>query len=210
VVNRLFVGVTSHFGAGLSSLSQVSGAQARLDAALAEVDSARLSLGEQVLADYAQAAVGRARLASLIASLESSDDIARAWGRQFIAGRKTWLDVMNAAREQAQLEAQIADARSSQLLLTWRLGIIARGLNKALALGDEVSSMPALQDAAPPQAQTPLAEDYPEPLPMYASTPSDAMGLRSVSAIDPENLGMEIGMDGFAPQSIDTHNEGPQ
>ena len=58
------------------------------------------------------------RLAALMTYLESSDNIARAWNRQFIAGHKTWLDVMNAVREQSQLEGQIADAKASQMLLT--------------------------------------------------------------------------------------------
>ncbi len=188
-VNRLFLGVTSHFGAGLSSYSQISGAKARLDAALGDVDGARISLGEQILADYAQAQAGSARLASLLASLDSSDDIARAWGRQFIAGRKTWLDVMNAAREQAQLEAQIADARASQLLLTWRLSIIGRGLNKTLALGDESQTTSDLRAATPEQAPLPRSADEPaEAVPLYDTSEGDGLDLRQISEIDPAHL----------------------
>ena len=188
-VNRLFVGVTSRFGAGLSSFSQLSGAKARLDAALADVDGARISLGEQILADYAQADAGSARLASLIASLESSDGIALAWGRQFIAGRKTWLDVMNAARELAQLEAQIADARSSQLLLTWRLSITGRGLNKTLALGDERQATAALSTPKPEEAQRPRFGEDPAGAPLlYDGSELDRLDLRPLAEIDPANL----------------------
>lgn len=204
-LNRFFVGFSSHLGAGLSSVSQVSGAKARLDAALADVDSTRISVGEQILGDYAQVEAGRERLASLVASLESSDGISRFWGRQFIAGRKTWLDLMNAAREQAQLEAQIADARSSQLLLTWRLSILAHGLDKALVLGAEAPGMPTLRVARPGEAVP--AWDAGETVPLYASTDADAMGLRLAGEIDPANLGLEMGLNQAAPQPAEQHNE---
>ena len=42
-------------GAGLSTQTQVSGAQARYAAALADIDGSRISLGEQIQADFAQA-----------------------------------------------------------------------------------------------------------------------------------------------------------
>jgi adhesin transport system outer membrane protein len=194
--NRIFVGVSSHFGAGLSTMTQVSGAQARYDSALADVDSARLSLGEQVQSDYAQAETGQVRLAALVASLGSSDDIARAWNRQFIAGRKTWLDVMNAAREQAQLEAQIADAKSSQLLLSWRLAIVGRGLESALALGHGVSSE-LLEFMVPASAQaykqTTADWNAEAVIPLYEADESDAISLHMALEFDPERLGAGIG-----------------
>jgi hypothetical protein len=195
--NRLFVGVASHFGAGLSSLTQVSGAQARYAAALADVDSTRLSLGEQLQADFAQAEAGQARLAALVASLESSDNIARAWNRQFIAGRKTWLDVMNAVREQAQLEGQIADAKAAQLLLSWRLAIVARGVDSALALAatnpKEASgmTMPAPERA---YALTDANGDDVAAIPLYAANKADAVNLHMALEIDPAKLEVGIGM----------------
>lgn len=146
--NRFFLGFSSRLGAGLSSFSQVAGAQARYEAALADVESSRLSIGEQLQADFAQATAGDSRLRALMASLDSSDRITRAWNRQFVAGRKTWLDVMNAVRELAQLEAQIADARAQQLLLSWRLTINGRGLDTALNPGAMVPSPPLARNAS--------------------------------------------------------------
>lgn len=130
--NRFFVGVTTHFGAGLSSMSVLSGARARYESALADVATAKIGLSEQILSDYAMAASGKGRLVSLAAALDSSETIAEAWGRQFLAGRKSWLDVMNAARELAQVEAQIADVKSGQLLMTWRLSLLVHGVDAVL------------------------------------------------------------------------------
>ena len=195
-LNRIFVGFSSHFGAGLSSMTQVSGAQARYESALADIDSTRLSLGEQIQADYAQAEAGQVRLAALVASLESSDNIARAWNRQFIAGRKTWLDVMNAVREQAQLEAQIADAKSSQLLLSWRLAIVGRGLESALALGDKTAGATlGLTDPAETLAepQTASEREAVAVIPLYEASEADAVSLHMALELDPEKVGVGIG-----------------
>jgi outer membrane protein TolC len=160
-------------------------------------------------ADHAQARAGQARLAALVASLESSDNIARAWNRQFIAGRKTWLDVMNAVREQAQLEAQIADAQSSQLLLSWRLAIVGRGLESALALGEADASV-AHANAVPTPALAPsltLNEwETVAVIPLYEASAADALGLRMASEIDPANLGVGIGASD--PRAAPTNLEG--
>ena len=131
--NRVFLGVSSRFGAGLSSLSAITGARARYDAALAEVDTARIALSEQVLADHTMSESGKVRQLALAQALQASESIWDAWNRQFLAGRKSWLDVMNAARELAQVETQIADVNSAQLLMTWRLSMLVHGVEAVVA-----------------------------------------------------------------------------
>ena len=131
--NRVFLGVSTRFGAGLSSLSAITGARARYDAALADVETARIALSEQVLADHALSESGKVRLLALAQALQASESIWEAWNRQFLAGRKSWLDVMNAAREQAQVETQIADVNSAQLLMTWRLSLLVHGVEAVVA-----------------------------------------------------------------------------
>lgn len=192
-LNRYFVGFSSHFGAGLSSLTQLSGAQARYSAALADIDSTRLSLGEQIQADYAQAEAGQQRLLALQASLGSADNITKAWSRQFIAGRKTWSDVMNAVREAAQLETQIADAKSAQLLVSWRLAIVGHGLDTALLNDQAVEHIdPIAQGGAGDADAAPLAL-APAHIPLYPQTAADAIELRMAAQLDPSNLGVGVG-----------------
>jgi adhesin transport system outer membrane protein len=199
-LNRIFVGFSSRFGAGLSSFSQVGAAQARLDAAMADVDATRLTIGEQVQADYAQAAAGGKRLQSLAASLESSEKIRQAWSRQFIAGRKTWLDLMNGVRELAQLEVQLADAQSAQLLLSWRLAIYGLGLDMALGQASKQPSagnVPAA-DSAWTDATEELASAEPE-------SGSSNLVLRmalELSRVRPDSP------VGTAKTSINQHSEG--
>ena len=47
--------------------------------------------------------------------------------RQFLAGRKSWLEVMNAVREIQQAESQLIEAQTNQMQLSWRLTILADG-----------------------------------------------------------------------------------
>ena len=127
-VNRLFVGVNSRLGAGLSGLSNVAAARGQLEAALAEVQVQTRNLNEQVLADHAQFMATERRLSSVLASLRSAQSVSESFDRQFLAGRKTWLDVMNAARELAQTEALIADLLATQVVVSWRLSFYTQGI----------------------------------------------------------------------------------
>jgi adhesin transport system outer membrane protein len=133
--NRIFLGVSSSFGAGLSGLSAIETARGRHEAALADVASARIGLSEQVFGDHVSAATGQRRLLTLQASLRSAQAISQGWSQQFLVGLKSWLDVMNAARELAQVEVQIADVSTEQLLLSWRLTILARGVDSTISTG---------------------------------------------------------------------------
>lgn len=126
--SRLFIGLSSRFGAGLSSLSNVEGAKSQYQAALAEIEVQSRIVNEQVLADYALATSTEGRLVPLKASVKAAEDVSQSYDRQFLAGRKTWLDVMNAARELTQTEVQLAEIKASHVVVTWRLAIYTEGL----------------------------------------------------------------------------------
>ena len=130
---RLFVGLQSKFGAGLSSLSGIEASENKVGVARAEVENAERTLGEQVLSDWAQAATLAARQLELQDSLQSSRETAQAWDRQFLAGRKTWVEVMNIARELAQAETELADVLAVRVLVSWRLALYTQGLDSLLA-----------------------------------------------------------------------------
>lgn len=133
--NRVFIGFNSRFGAGLSSLSNVENARSQYQAALAEVEVQNRAVSEQVLGDYELVTSTESRLVELKASLEAAAQVAGSYDRQFLAGRKTWQDVMNAARELAQTEVQLADIQSMQVIATWRLAIYTQELATVLEGG---------------------------------------------------------------------------
>lgn len=126
--SRLFIGMNSRFGAGLSSQSNVQAARAQHQAALADVQVQERALSEQILADHALATLSQARMTALTASLAATGQVSESYERQFLAGRKTWQDVMNAAREINQTEVQLVEAQATQVAVTWRLAISTQGL----------------------------------------------------------------------------------
>ena len=63
----------------------------------------------------------------------ASVEVLDSYERQFLAGRKQWLDLMNAAREQAQSESQLADALGALQLSGWRLALWMAGVDRLLA-----------------------------------------------------------------------------
>ena len=105
-------------GDGLSSL-----AVQRHAAALADIESQQRSLAEQVMTDHALLVTSQSRRLALQSSAELADQVLASWDRQYLSGRKTWQDLMNSAREQVQVQVQLADLEGSQLVASWRLAL---------------------------------------------------------------------------------------
>lgn len=121
---RAYVGMSTQLGAGLSSLSAVADALARRDAAQADWQAQRLALAEQMTTDHLMVSGAPQRRADLLSALKATEGVVQSWGRQYLAGRKTWQDLMNSVREEVQLRAQIADFDASQLVATWRIALM--------------------------------------------------------------------------------------
>lgn len=131
--SRIFLAVNTAFGGGMSSLSAIDAARARSRAAADDVQTQQLVIDDQVQSDYTLWRISRERRQGLQAALAASTEITASWERQFLAGRKNWQDLINAAREQAQMEVLISDVLNSELLTGWRLFTLTRGVDALLA-----------------------------------------------------------------------------
>lgn len=136
---RVFVGLSTSFGAGLSSLSGLAAARAQYEAAVEDIQTQQLAVDEQVRSDASLLATALLRQRSLEKALDSAAEVYASWERQFLAGRKQWQDLMNAAREQTQTEVQLTDAAFTKVLTGWRLLVMARGVDALLKLESEPS-----------------------------------------------------------------------
>lgn len=132
--NRLFVGISTAFGGGLSSLSGIDAARARQRAAQEDIQTQQLAVDEQILGDITLERTAEMRRRNLERVRLSSNEVYASWERQFLAGRKQWQDLMNAAREQTQNDVQLADTIAAQHLTGWRLNILTRGLDATLQM----------------------------------------------------------------------------
>lgn len=130
--NRIFLGVESRFGAGLSSLTQINEARAQLIAALERVNEQKRLVSEQTIAEYFRAISFAARIDALKVSVETAEKVSRSYQRQFLAGRKSWQENMNAVRDRVNAELQLVDTESAYLVSTWQLAVNTQGIDALL------------------------------------------------------------------------------
>ncbi|MCB2065653.1 MAG: TolC family protein [Erythrobacter sp.] len=108
-------------GNGLSRLSAIDAADARIQRALAEFGEAERTLREQLRRDYVLVQAARRRIEAGVVAADAADEIIESYQRQFIAGRRSWLDVMNATRESASARLSEVDARVTAAAGTARI-----------------------------------------------------------------------------------------
>jgi adhesin transport system outer membrane protein len=148
--NRFFIGLSATPGAGLSALSGVDAAVARLQSFQSELDATRRSLIEQVSLEHVSALTQAQRRLSLRSGLSSTQAMVDSWDRQFLAGRKTWVEVMNAARELAQAQTALAEVEVGYVVATWRLAVLAEGVPAIISgLGAPIQATPASNPMRP-------------------------------------------------------------
>lgn len=135
--DRVYVGFSSRFGAGFSNLTAIEGLEKRRNALSAEYEAARRNLLEAVQSEQEQLQSISVRLPLLRNAMEASNETAQAWDRQFLAGRRAWIEVMNAARETAQAEIDLGDANASQISSQWRMRIYCGELQDALTASEQ-------------------------------------------------------------------------
>lgn len=126
---RAAIVLRAQTGNGLSSLAAVDSADARVQRAMAEFGEAERRLRSQLRRDYSVIRSASKRVEASLAAAEAAVAIIESYQRQFVAGRRSWLDVMNALREAASArasigEAQVAEANSAARVLAltcrWR------------------------------------------------------------------------------------------
>jgi len=127
--SRVGLTVRAQTTGGLSQFSEVRSARLRIQSALEEIRVSEQQLRRDVetgLIQY-EAAKERAEISRSAAS--SAANVSASYTRQFIAGRRSWLDVMNALREAINAQIGLSDAEvtvmatATQLLLQsgrWR------------------------------------------------------------------------------------------
>lgn len=100
---------------GLSRFASASAAKARQQSAELKVANVERDLRDRVISDLAEYDSARERLASTQTAADSTLRVTASYMRQFISGRRTWLDVMNAVRESSAAQNDAIDAEASAL-----------------------------------------------------------------------------------------------
>jgi adhesin transport system outer membrane protein len=126
--SRLMLVAEAQTGAGLSALSGVDAAIARQEAVRQQRETAVRDVQERVAMDWDEWAAARARLENALVASRSAREVYESYTRQYTAGRKTWLDVLNAVRESTQSEVAVTDASAQAMAASMRLKVLTGNL----------------------------------------------------------------------------------
>lgn len=119
--NRLYIAASMSPGAGLSTFSKIAEAQTKLLEAQQQYDTEKLSLDEKISNDFESYRSLDDRMVTAQKAIEASHEVLSSYTRLFIAGKRSWLDVVNAAREQTQNQIAASDLLSSRYVYALRL-----------------------------------------------------------------------------------------
>lgn len=119
--SRVLFGLQYSFGSGLSSLSRVDAAQAQAEGAKLSLDAAQEDVRASVRSDLETRDAASRLVESLRLNLMLQEETFGSYNRLFLAGKRSWLDVLNVVREVTENERALADAEVQYLLSDYRL-----------------------------------------------------------------------------------------
>jgi adhesin transport system outer membrane protein len=149
-IERAMLMLSAQPGAGLSASAGVEAALARREAARQTRDAAVREINEQIGIDWEELQAARERLSNAREARSMSTEVFESYSRQYIAGRKTWIDVLNAVRETTQSDFALADARAQVVAAGERLRLRTGAL---MAPAAAPASAPAVAPASAPAAR---------------------------------------------------------
>ena len=113
--------LTAQPGAGLSARSGVDAAIAKREAARMAREAAERDVHERVTLDWNEWVAVRLRLANASQSRAMSTEVFESYARQYVIGRKSWIDVLNAVREATQSQLALEDVNTQVIAVSLRL-----------------------------------------------------------------------------------------
>lgn len=108
-------------GAGLSAKAGVDAAVAKREGARAAHDVAERDVRERFTLDWNEAEASRQRLGNAGEASTTSTQVFESYARQYVIGRKSWNDVLNAVREATQAQFTLEDTRAQAIAASLRL-----------------------------------------------------------------------------------------
>ncbi len=148
--SRVGVVVRAQTTGGLSQVSEINSARLRIQSALENRRQAEQQLRRDVAADLIEYDSSKARASISTRASDTAARVSESYTRQFIAGRRSWLDVMNALREAVNAQIGKSDAEVSAQAAAVRL-LLRSGRWRPEFVGSE---QPDLSTAANQQPAT--------------------------------------------------------
>jgi adhesin transport system outer membrane protein len=119
--SRVGVVVRAQTTGGLSQISEVNSARLRIQSSLENRRQQEQALRRTVASDLIEYDAAKARASISLRASDTAARVSESYMRQFIAGRRSWLDVMNALREAVTAAIGKTDAEASAMSSAVRL-----------------------------------------------------------------------------------------
>lgn len=120
----VFVGVRFQPGAGLSSLALSWAASERAQGQAFAAETAQRELNELMRTDLENMNSAQMRVDALTTAVESSVQVLGSNERLFVAGKRSWQEVLNTVREGSDNRLSLVDARAAVLAGAYRLQVV--------------------------------------------------------------------------------------
>lgn len=118
-----FVGLRYSPGAGFASFAETQALATRMASTEQSVEASRREALQVLRSDREEFQQTLSRMGTLEKSVAGSASVLESYQRQFLAGRKSWQDLLNAVRECAQSRYALVDAKAALLGAMQRLQI---------------------------------------------------------------------------------------
>jgi len=122
---RVYVAVDASFGAGLSAVSGIEQAEAKIMQLRQEKLSTQQDLINKIMFAYNDYISSSSRVNSQSGSISSSQKVFESYTRLFLAGKRQWLDLVNTSRELTQNQMAFAETKSTLLVSTYQLLLLS-------------------------------------------------------------------------------------
>ena len=119
--------VTTH--AGLSAFSNVEAAKVKVHQIDFQKQTLEKELTDGVLTDYNNYLVATSKIDTLKSSIISSSNVLDSYSRLFVAGKKQWLDLVNASRELMQYNVDLSNQIALKQILEYKIALKTGRIN---------------------------------------------------------------------------------
>lgn len=117
-------------GGGLSSIATASAAMDRSRAAAMQVETLKREMTDRLTAEYNEYEFSLLKKSHMLQSALLTGEVSASYDRQYLVGRKSWLDLMNSVREEAQARAELASTEGALVGASHRLMIYIDGTQR--------------------------------------------------------------------------------
>lgn len=120
----VYLNLTSNWTPGLSSFTSHNKIESLINSTKSEKDAQIQRLTRLYTNDYLSYDVTLKQIENTLKSIQSAKSVYDSYKRQYLVGKKTWNDLLNAAQDVIKYEVQLAEFYSVKFISRWRLELL--------------------------------------------------------------------------------------